>query len=626
MEKTRRDLLKFAGGSAMGLMFTPVPWRLITDIALRTQSWPGVPSPARGEIKVRFTNCPLCPAGCAVRARCVGDMPVSLAGVKAHPQSAGAMCPLGLTGHHLPFHPDRLKPGSSDVALAAVVNAIEKCGPNERVAVLDLRPGRTASWTYRRAMAAVKNGMYLTGPRPLGRAAIDLAKARTVLSIGAPLFGGWGTPGNVARTRDGFRLIQAEPLESPTATLADLWLRIRPGSGSALALGIANVLLDRKPGRQAPARLAEMAAGFTPSKAAAATGLSETQIVELAGELTGNGPALVLAGDELPEALALNQLTSAWGQTIVARREAPVPDSWNVAAPVLDLSSVADGSIRALLIDESAPGDYIPWSAIARKLVRDTPVVVTFAWSPRGYGRHALFVLPTAVYPEVADDIQPAVDSPGATFRISAPLIAPPAGMVNPADFIVKAAGKKAAGIRTLDALRERADAVHRTGRGSLFTYADEKFTPVREVTPEVFWKSLNEGGSWMDAEGPASEPPSLDWTALQPGPAGGADLPLVAVVSETFGAGAPGSPIMSKLDRESNLRLGPNRAALHPETARSCGVEDRALAVLETPLGKCNISVILNSSVPPGVVEVAADPEVIDLCGAFSRAKVVRA
>ena len=73
-----------------------------------------------------------------------------------------------------------------------------------------------------------------------------------------------------------------------------------------------------------------------------------------------------------------------------------------------------DGSIRVLLIDESAPGGHIPWSAIERKLVARNPVVVAFAWSREGYGRHAQFALPTAVYPETDQTtFRPAIDSPG---------------------------------------------------------------------------------------------------------------------------------------------------------------------------------------------------------------------
>ncbi len=105
MTSTRRDLFKFAGGAAVGALFTPAPWRLVTDTALWSENWPGVPRPARGEIRARYTNCSLCPAGCAVRARCVGEQPVALVGVPEHPFTHGALCPFGLAGHHLPYHP-----------------------------------------------------------------------------------------------------------------------------------------------------------------------------------------------------------------------------------------------------------------------------------------------------------------------------------------------------------------------------------------------------------------------------------------------------------------------------------------------------------------------------------------
>lgn len=640
MQNTRRNLLKFIGGAAAGAAFTPVPWRLITDTALWSENWPGVPRPLRGEITARYTNCSLCPAGCAVRARCVGGQPVSLAGVAGHPLSRGGLCAFGVAGHHLPYHPARLTTGPVETAAGTFSKAAANCNtepsrqrlaanlddskaalmavcnPGESVAVLDLRPARTASWTYRRAMAAVTNGLYLTAGERFSGAAVDLAKARTVLSLGAPVLDGWGTPGNVLAARANFRLIQAEALESRTASLADLWLRIRPGSGSMLGLGIAHALAGTRSGMSGA--LARPAAAVTVADAARATGLTERQITDLAGELTSHGPALVLPGYDCPEAWALNELAGAWGETVVARQEAPVPEHWKRCAPVTNLATVPDGSIRTLIIDESAPGDYIPWNAIRRKLVADNPVVITFGWSHEGYGRHSLFVLPTAVYPETLEDIPAAIDSPSAAFRMAVPLLTAPPGVVNPADFVARAVG-----IDASSALRERAEAIRKQGRGVLFTYADGSSKPASQIAPDDFWKALNEGACWMDAGERRAAPPPIELTGLEARPSENTRLPLVAVLAETAAATAPLSPLMTKLDQESNLRLGRNRAALHPETARSCGGAEGGRAVLETSLGKCEIVVLVDSSVPPGVVQVAAAPEMIDICGAFARCRV---
>jgi hypothetical protein len=614
MTTTRRNLFKLTGGAAVGAMLTPAPWRLITDSALWSENWPGIPRPRRGEVTFQFGNCSLCPAGCAVRARCVANQPVSLAGVAAHPLSHGALCAFGIAGHHLPYHPGRLKSGPAAEANQAVRAALGQLRGAERCAVLDLRPGRTASWTYRRAMAAIRNGVYLAPAAPI---AINLAAAKTVFSLGAPLFDGWGTPGNVIAARDHFRLIQAEPVESRTAIMADLWLPIRPGSEEALALGIANLLLKEKKIAGLPAGFADRLREFPPTMAAMHSGIGEQQIAALARELQDNGPVLVLGENGSPYAAALNLILGAPGRTLVLRREAPVPDDWKKAAPVADLASVPDGSIRVLLIDESATGEALPWSAIQSKLA-EKAVVVTFAWSKEGYGRQAAFTLPTAVYPESLDDIPPAVDSPAAAFRLSAAWVAPPDGVVNPADFVAGLAG-----LAAKDALQERAAAIRKSGRGSLFVPSSATSTPARDVKPDDFWKMLQAGATWIDDLDANAPAPKLDVPALPAGTASSA-FPLVVVVTEPD-TPALVSPLLSKVYQESNLRLAPESVALHPSDARACGLETGSRARLETDCGSVAVNVTVDSDVPPGVVQVAGGPGIRKICGASSRARVVR-
>jgi anaerobic selenocysteine-containing dehydrogenase len=589
MKTSRRDLFKFFGGTAVGAVFTPVPWRLVTDAALWSENWPGIPRPARGEIRTKYTNCALCPAGCAVRARCVGEQPVALAGV------SGALCPFGLTGHHLPYHPARVTDGPAKEAAAAVADAI---GKGRKLAVLDLRPGRTASWTYRRAAALWKDGVYIAPPQPA--AAYNLEAAKTVLSLGAPLLE--DAPARIFAARERFRLIQADAVESPTAVLADEWLRIQPGSEDALAQGLLGVL---KPGE-----------GTAPGEAARMAGIPEQRLAALAKELGDNGPALAI-GEEGP-VLALNLALGGWGRTVLPRREPPVPAAWTkAAAPVTGLADVADGSLGVLLIDESAPGDYLPWRAIEKKLARENSLVVVFGWSNAGYGRHAHYVLPTAVYPEVAEDIPAGYDSVAATYRVGAPLVPAPAGMVNPAEFIATAAGLAAG-----DPLRERADAIHASGRGTLVTYADGKSAAVKEVSAEDFFKGLNAGGCWVDAASmDAGKAPEAKTYTGRNADATGA---LIAAITARFAA--PVSPLMSKLYQESNLRLGPGGVALHPDTAAACGVAAGGRAILHTDYGQCEIEVTADAAVPAGVAEVASTPEILDICAQGAPVKVVRA
>ena len=585
MQTTRRNLMQFVGGSAVGALLTPAPWRLITDAALWSENWPGIPRPARGEVRTRFNNCSLCPAGCAVRARCIGEQPVSLAGVKDHPLSRGALCPWGVAAHQAAYHPARLRGGPAEVAAAAVRETAAHCGSGERVAVLDLRPGRTASWTYRRALAALPGGVYIGAPEP--GFGFDLAAARTVLSLGVPLADGWGTPGNVFAARDRFRLIQADAVETRTAAIADLWLPVRAGSEPALAQAVAGAM--------------------TPADAAHATGVAEEVVRTVLEELRGKGPSLVLGS--MPEAMDANRALGAFGQTVVARRETPVPQAWTKSAPETALADIADRSLRVLLIDEAGAMDLIPWGAIEPKLAPGA-LVVAFAWTAGGYGPHAGFTLPAPVYGEALEDIPAAVDQATA-FRLATPWSAPPAGVLNPAEFVAKLAG-----ITAENAVRERADAVHASGRGQVFTPADGNTAALKAMSADDFWKALNAGACWLDERVPLPKQAALKHAPPSPSSSG----PLAIVAAENPGP-ALASPLTSKLYRESNLRQASDRIALAPGTARACGVSDGGRAVLETGGARIPVIVSVDAGLPPGVVRVASRD-----CAAGARGKVVPA
>ena len=571
---TRRDLFKFVGGSAVGALFTPAPWRLITDTALWSENWPGIPQPPRGEIRIRYNHCSLCAAGCAVRARSVGDQPVSLAGVKDHPLSHGALCAWGIAAHQVPYHPARLRSGPVEQARAAVA-----ARSRERVAVLDLRPGRTASWTYRRAMAALPDGVYIAAPEPAW--GFDLSAARTVLSLGAPLTDGWGTPGNVFAARQRFRLIQADPVETRTASFADLWLPVRAGSEAALALALAGEITAAEAGRL--------------------TGLEAGLVGDVIADLRAHGPSLVVAPEQTPEVMRANAALGAPGLTLVARRETPVPEAWRKSAPVTVLEAVPDGSLDVLLIDESAAGEAIPWTAIAPKLAGGA-LVAAFAWTAGGYARHARFTLPAPVCGETLEDIPAAVDGVAAAFRLSTPWSAPPTTVVNPAEFVAKLAGIAADG-----SMRKRADRIQQTGRGQVFTPADGKTSPLKEMNKDDFWKALNAGACWTDERQPLPDGRGSEARVCPPRSRDreGAVGPLAIVAGE---GGPPPlvSPLSSKLYRESNLRQAPGRIALAPATARDCGVSNGGRAFLETEGTRLVVIVAIDPGLPPDVVRTA--------------------
>jgi anaerobic selenocysteine-containing dehydrogenase len=581
MEFTRRDLLKFAGGASAGLVFTPVPWSLLHDTAVLSENWPGVPEAARGEIRTRYTTCTMCPAGCGVRARCVGDRPVSLSGVPKHPASYGALCPVGLVGHHLPFCGDRAvqplengKPVSLEQALAGIGAAIGAGGHGESVAILDPRPGRAASLVYRRFLAGLANGVYCAPPdrQPYGPFGIDLEHTRTILSFGAPVLDNWLAPGRVLANRSHFRLIQVEPAYSRTASLADLWVPISPGGEAAFAADVTRALKGES--AAAPA-------------------------VEVARMLLDNQPAIAVGGGAA--AAELNASLGCVGKPggFLRRRD---------FQPAANLAMLPDRSIRVLLCEEDSNADPLPWSLVQTKLVPQNAVVVALTPWRDGYAKHADYVIPAPVYLESTGEAPTPTGSPVASFSLSPALLAAPAGVTSPTEVILRLARDS----RTyLDVLKQRVAALKKDSRGTLFTYKDAKSVPVSDfASANELWEAFLGGAVWSDDPLPQSPRPQSPAGFRGPAAETGDRLtlspeyPLALIAADSPPAHA--SPLMSKLYRESGLRRPADAAALHPETGRAQGLDAGCRALVNSPSGAFTVQAVFDPAVMPGVIEMA--------------------
>jgi len=573
---TRRDLLKFTGGTAAGLVFTPVPWNLLRDTAVLSENWPGIPRPADGEIRTRYTTCTLCPAGCGVRARCVGDQPVSLAGVTGHPASRGVLCPAGLVGHHLAFCRNRAaeplangKPVEIEYALSAVSTAIAACGPHESVAILDPRPGRAASLIYRRFLAGLPNAVHCAPPdaQPYGRFSIDLENTRAIVSFGVPVLDGWLSPGRVLANRGHFQLIQVEPAYSRTASLADLWVPVLPGSEDAFAAAVIRALQ----GDTSDPRAANVAPILTRSKPAIAVG---------AGAAAG----------------ALNAALANIGRPggFLPRRD---------FTPAIDIATLPDGSIRILLIEEGAGAGPIPWDLLRRKLVPRNSVVVALTPWLDGCAQHADYVIPAPMYLESLDEAPTPAGSTVAGFSLSPALLPGPPKLIPPAEFVLRLAHDSAA---YPDVLKQRVAAIKKDGRGAVFTFPDGKSTRVSDVVSTGdLWKTMLGGAVWLDdpltpsSTGfPARPVETVDSPAPTP------EYPLVLIAADS--TPPHGSPLMSKLYRESGLRRSTNAVIMHPDTGRGHGLADGCRAIVKSPADAYTVQAIFDPAVMPGVIEMA--------------------
>ena len=557
MEFRRRDVLTFCSGSALGLVFTPLPWKLLDDSAIWTQNWSWIPRPLRGEVSFQFTQCTLCPAGCAVKARMIGPNPVSL-----HPANGSALCPAGLIAHHLPYL-DRAQ-GDAAAMITAVAGAVKAA--KETVAILDERPGRAASAIYRRFLEQLPAGAYLRGPwreqatldalaklagsaTPLG---LDIENARTILSFGVPVLDGWTASARVMKNRGRIKLIQADSRPSRTAMAADVWLPLKPGSELALALGIAGAIPRER--------------------ASQLTGLSVDQIEETSRALIEGGPSIAIGGGDPAsgplgeeEETAIARLNLLGTPALTARREEAVADPKSIAA-------VPDRSIAVLIVDHTASGGYIPQSLVERKLAPGAMVVALSPFPVAG----ATHVVPAPAWLEGWQD-SPACLDPVTRFGLARPVLRAPAGAMAPADFVARLA--EACGMAALpsheDELKRRAAEIHKTKRGTVTVYSDGRKASVSE---NRFGRGLLEAaerGRALDGRSRTGSSHRQIRSSRRDGgtagarggkrgsrPAGNGGLTLLASGWRGRAAAPRQSPLMAKLYEESELREDPGDRA----------------------------------------------------------------
>jgi anaerobic selenocysteine-containing dehydrogenase len=670
MKLTRRDLLKLAGGGAVGFMFSPIPWKLLRDSSVWTQNWPWIPVPARGPVTTRLTACTLCPAGCGVKVRCVGGQPVSLSGIPNDPITRGGLCAAGIGAHHLAWHPARAlrplqrvvagKPGeftdvSHDGALAQIASAI--LGARGTVAILDEQPGRAISAAYReflsalprgaylappavaRSSLAVLRGLYARDPGPLGH---DLDSTRLIVSFGAPVLDGWGVPGAVARrVADGdLKVIQVEPCQSATAKRADRWIPIRPGTEGTVALGLAALLVSR--GMADPAFLKGDVAGyldalrgFQPAYVKEISGVDEATLTSIAMELTRSTPAIVVGGGDagggpLPRQdevaiQALNLVLGAVGRKggILARQGGAV-DSFpglDAAPPPMDIADVPDGSLDVLILDASSSGSALSWPVVASKLAPNA-LVVSLSPVVADGARYARLVLPTPSPMTLATDVPGHPDAADATLRMAVAFGTPARAAVDPVVFLnrlgtaVGIVRKATAAASMQDLVDQRIAAVHQAGLGTVLGTGDAPEVPVSSLSgASDLGKLLTDGGCWRN-RGQADSPlPPHRITAIaawmQPAPAVRDGYPMTLILTGSRGraVGAISSPMLSKVDQESGLRQTGQMAAVNPRTAAAQHLVAGKAVVVQTPQGVLAARVKLDPGVPPDCVRLTVAP-----------------
>ena len=572
MDLTRRCFLQIFGGTAVGVAFSPLPWKLLDDAAIWTQNWAWIPRPPRGPVSRAHTTCTLCPAGCGLQLRRIGSHVVAATGLPQHPVSGGGVCPVGLGIAQLPFHPARLRqavrrtPGTAgstwtacpaDEAIADVgrrLADLRAAGRADRVAILDLRPGRALSVMHREFLQRIGGGRYLVQPdgREAAASALadlvipgggvpgyDLGSAGAIISFGAPLLDGWwgcGTAPGLARAADGRRpddlpfWVQVQSNGSLETARADRWLPIRPGSEAAVALGLAHILLEERlvavnaarqgvPSAEWLRDYRTLVAPYSPDRVAVTARIEARALIGTAHDLAARRPVIAVGcgspgggplGREEEWAIwGLNLLLGSVGQAggVVMRRDPFRTFADGPAVPPVVLAEIPDGSLDLLLLDGTASGAALPRDLLRRKLSGPDALLVALSASDAGPSGAADLILPVAAPGEWLDDIGAQALAPRNSYAWAPPLAEPTAGTHHPADLLAMLA--TAAGLAEAAPagrghhealLQARAATLQAGGRGEVFDPSTGRILTVGPATAAGRLATiLRRGGCWTE-------------------------------------------------------------------------------------------------------------------------------
>ena len=330
MGLNRRTFIKFLAGAGAGVTFTPIPWKLLDDVSIWTQNWPWIPSIIKGENRSISTVSKYCPSGLGYNVRLVGDRPVRTLPNHDHPLGGGitALAAAEVQMLYSPGRVSRPLRRSPDGKLIAttwedafnrLVDGLKNAGSsvaavsgdqngtiNEFISSFMAAAGSDKTFIMPSEGQSAAKAWKLMGGE--GQPGYDIEKSDYVLAIGASILESWGT---VVRNRRAFsaraghgeapkvRFVFAGPVQNNTAAGSDVWLPIKPGTETVLALGLANLLIvasgksfDSPDFRDFRA----LVAGYPPEKVQEITGVPADQLRAVATELAKAQKPLVLAG------------------------------------------------------------------------------------------------------------------------------------------------------------------------------------------------------------------------------------------------------------------------------------------------------------------------------------------
>ncbi|MFH2092850.1 MAG: menaquinone reductase molybdopterin-binding-like subunit QrcB [Pseudomonadota bacterium] len=662
MKVDRRSFLGLGLGAVAGVAVSPVGIKLTDDSSIWTQNWPWTPVPADGEASYESSICSLCPGSCGISVRKIDNRPVKIEGLAGYPVNDGGACLHGIAGLQYLYDPSRVKtplkkngnkfePISWDDALAMVaarLSDIRKAGTPERLAcVIDKEEG-SVSGLFKRLLSTFGSPNFYTMPsfesnlqatasaihgdgKTIG---FDLENSDFILSFGAGVIEGWGSPvhcfkANASKKERNGQFYQIEPRLSNTATKADRWIPVNPGSEADLALGLCAAIL--KNNLNAAVSMAAFKGGFnklvaileqeyTIAKTAQLTGVDAARIEELSqkfikakmpvavfGKGRGDGAQSLkeMAAVQLLNCLAgnINQKGGAFVMNKTDYLEFPGELKDSTAKPgsikpkagehvnqlFKAVNSASQPLIEALLVYNANPAYALHTPETIKQALGKIPFVVCFSSFMDETAQMADIVLPVHIFLEKLEDVPSGAGLTKSVIGLSKPVVSPVFDTRHPGDILISLAASLDSGVAR--------------------NFEWESYEQCLESVTSGIWNSLSEDGFAVVSEGIPSESARVDVSFLADNPAtikaqGDFSLTLIPIDNMRLVSGAvAASPFAVKTVADTVINGKDTVVEINPKTARSLGLKELGFAIVTTPMGSAKVKVTLSEGMMPNVI-----------------------
>jgi len=657
MKIDRRSFLGLGLGAAAGIALSPVGVKLTDDSSIWTQNWPWTPVPEDGEITYDRSVCSLCPGACGISVRKINGRPVKIEGLDDYPINNGGACLHGISGLQYLYDPARIKTPlkktgnkfekiSWDEAIALVARTLGKIresGTPESLGLITGADSGSMAQLFARFMDAfgspntytmpsLESNLALTAAALHGadrRLGFDLDHSDFILSFGAALIEGWGSPvaciqANASRCERKAKLVQIDYRLSNTANTADKIIAVKPGTEADLALGLCAVLLTKT--QVSTGRLfgdvnkfafaTMVVKEYTPAKVEAITGVKAADIEALAMEfIKAKAPVAVPGkgrgdvGQSLREFAAVQTLNALAGRL---NKEGGVfvmgpADYLNFPENVMDevaekgagkdqlagsVNELVDtleknGGLSALFIYNANPCYVLSNPEKVKAAMDKVGFKVSFSSFMDETALRSDVILPASIFLERLEDVVSGAGLAKTVVGLCRPMVKPVFDTKHPGD-----------------ALMLLAQAM---GHSIAQSFAWESYDACLGEVAEKIWDNLSGDGYVVIDDRPPVGTPATDFSFLASGPKaaevmGEGDYTLVPVDKMRLAGGSmASSPFAVKTVSDKVISGKYSVVEINPATAGA--LKDGDVAVLKTAMGTAKVKIGFNEGIMPGVI-----------------------